>query len=349
VKTAMTFGSMVGIDEEGKLTFDAKRDRWHGYDPSAHKLTVDRYNRMDDERRKRRQAAKDEKYRKKQSEKEAKAARAEGKLAARKDAAAKGGSGALSSGGDGNGKAGEGRGTRVGGGSLAGAGGASGDDASDQGGSDSDHSKASSDSDSDYDSDSDAEDDDDDADDSEFLMRDKDARDFQGRVARQGGVGGAQMKTTTRNLRIREDTAKYLRNLDPNSAYYDPKTRSMRDNPLPNVNPEELPFAGDNFERISGDAVELAKTTVFAWEATERSNGEMMVDSIANPSQVEYARQEFEKKKASLEASKKQGVFDRYGTGGAEALDADHEMRRLAAAETEVWDYSSCVFIVVIF
>lgn len=36
-----------------------------------------------------------------------------------------------------------------------------------------------------------------------------------------------------RNLRIREDTAKYLRNLDPNSAYYDPKTRSMRDNPNP--------------------------------------------------------------------------------------------------------------------
>ena len=27
-----------------------------------------------------------------------------------------------------------------------------------------------------------------------------------------------------RNLQIREDTAKYLRNLDPNSAYYDLKT-----------------------------------------------------------------------------------------------------------------------------
>jgi len=34
--------------------------------------------------------------------------------------------------------------------------------------------------------------------------------------------------------RIREDTAKYLRNLDTNSAYYDPKTRSMRENPTPN-------------------------------------------------------------------------------------------------------------------
>lgn len=31
---------------------------------------------------------------------------------------------------------------------------------------------------------------------------------------------------------IREDTAKYLLNLDVKSAYYDPKTRSMRENPL---------------------------------------------------------------------------------------------------------------------
>lgn len=30
---------------------------------------------------------------------------------------------------------------------------------------------------------------------------------------------------SVRNLRIREDTAKYLLNLDMNSAYYDPKTR----------------------------------------------------------------------------------------------------------------------------
>lgn len=47
-------------------------------------------------------------------------------------------------------------------------------------------------------------------------------------------------RITVRNLRIREDTAKYLINLDPSSAYYDPKTRSMRDNPLRNVAPEEV-------------------------------------------------------------------------------------------------------------
>ena len=63
------------------------------------------------------------------------------------------------------------------------------------------------------------------------------------------------MKVTARNLRIREDTAKYLRNLDPNSAYYDPKSRSMRDNPHPEIAPDQTDFAGDNFARMSGDAV----------------------------------------------------------------------------------------------
>lgn len=38
-------------------------------------------------------------------------------------------------------------------------------------------------------------------------------------------------RITVRNLRLREDTAKYLINLNPESAYYDPKTRSMRDAP----------------------------------------------------------------------------------------------------------------------
>ena len=47
-------------------------------------------------------------------------------------------------------------------------------------------------------------------------------------------------RITVRNLRIREDTAKYLINLDPFSAYYDPKTRSMRDNPEGNKMPEDV-------------------------------------------------------------------------------------------------------------
>ena len=35
-------------------------------------------------------------------------------------------------------------------------------------------------------------------------------------------------KTTIRNLRIREDTAKYLLNLDVHSAFYDPKSKILK-------------------------------------------------------------------------------------------------------------------------
>ena len=114
-----------------------------------------------------------------------------------------------------------------------------------------------------------------------YCHRDK--KDFQGRVARQGGVGGAQMKVTARNLRIREDTAKYLRNLDPNSAYYDPKTRAMRENPLPGTNPEEVTYAGDNYLRNTGDTIELARMQVFAIEAQDEK---IDIHPEANPTAV---------------------------------------------------------------
>jgi pre-mRNA-processing factor SLU7 len=177
-------------------------------------------------------------------------------------------------------------------------------------------------SDSDSDVDSDVEDDGDSED--EFVQHDEDERVITTRLARQGGVGGAQMKVTARNLRIREDTAKYLRNLDPNSAYYDPKSRSMRDNPTPH---EEQPqFAGDNFARISGDAVQFAETQLFAWDAADKMAGTAAAAAStsslhpqANPSQVEVLKKTFQSKSAELQLQKKKKVLDKYG--GSEYLD----------------------------
>lgn len=54
-----------------------------------------------------------------------------------------------------------------------------------------------------------------------------------------------------RNLRIREDTAKYLLNLDVNSAYYDPKTRSMREDPLPDADPNDKFYVVSDREHTS--------------------------------------------------------------------------------------------------
>ena len=71
-------------------------------------------------------------------------------------------------------------------------------------------------------------------------MHDSDGSDTdEEKYADQADMAGTKFdpktRTTVRNLRIREDTAKYLYNLDANSAFYDPKTRSMRENPFKNA------------------------------------------------------------------------------------------------------------------
>ncbi len=108
-----------------------------------------------------------------------------------------------------------------------------------------------------------------------------------------GGATGS-----VRNLRIREDTAKYLLNLDPSSAHYDPKSRSMREDPQPHK--AKKAFAGDNFVRKSGD--------YHAWEA-ERLHQLAAYDHGASlhmqaaPSQAEILHQHFKTKKDKLQVS----------------------------------------------
>lgn len=79
-------------------------------------------------------------------------------------------------------------------------------------------------------------------DDDAFGSSDEDEHDDD-KYADEGDAVGQKLDTknrvSVRNLRIREDTAKYLLNLDTESAYYDPKTRSMRDAPVKG-NPEEV-------------------------------------------------------------------------------------------------------------
>ncbi|KAJ7268758.1 pre-mRNA-splicing factor SLU7 [Mycena haematopus] len=117
-------------------------------------------------------------------------------------------------------------------------------------------------------------------------------------------------RITVRNLRIREDTAKYLINLDPESAYYDPKTRSMRDAPNKNIPAEEARFAGDNFFRYSGEAQDVQQLQLFAWQAAARGND---VHLNANPTQGELLHQEFKQKKEELKDTSKISILAKYG------------------------------------
>jgi pre-mRNA-processing factor SLU7 len=88
-------------------------------------------------------------------------------------------------------------------------------------------------------------------------------------------------RTMVRNLRIREDTAKYLRNLDPNSAPYSGKSRTMNENPNPDLPNEKNLFKGDNMAKFSGDFLKYLNQEAFTLEATKAG---VEVNHVAMPS-----------------------------------------------------------------
>ncbi|KAI9012004.1 Pre-mRNA splicing Prp18-interacting factor-domain-containing protein [Phycomyces blakesleeanus] len=170
-------------------------------------------------------------------------------------------------------------------------------------------------------------------------MSDDEEEDDDDKYADQADMPGQYVnqktRMTNRNLRIREDTAKYLLNLDTDSAYYDPKTRSMRDNPLrEEQGADDVPFAGDNFVRYTGDAPAMAKIQLFAWQAADRGSD---VHLQANPTQVAILHQEYESKKDEVRGSTQKSILEKYG--GAEHLESVPKELLLAQNENYV-EYS---------
>ena len=141
---------------------------------------------------------------------------------------------------------------------------------------------------------------------------------------------GRKQSTSTRNLRLREDTAKYLLNLDLDSAKYDPKTRSMLDMGAQNDQAAAL-VAEDNFMRASGDAAEFEKASKYAWESQERGD-KNKTHLQANPTSGEYfRRKEIEETEKKREAQRKM-LLDKYG--GEQHLQPS-EFRDMAVVENE--------------
>lgn len=208
---------------ESKLNFEAKRDRWNGYDPNAFKQVVEEWNQINEEQRKRKEQEIQEKLQKKAE----KAAKGEAYDSFE----------------------------------------------------DSDSSSGNDDPDIEKDS-------------SNRKNVDEDPR----------------KRTITRELRIREDTAKYLRNLDPNSAAYSGKSRTMNENP----NPEKagLIFQGDNMAKFSGDFLKYMNQEAFTLESSEAG---VEVNHVAMPSQVEILHKQFKEKKDLLKQKKMQELIDKYG------------------------------------
>eukprot|EP01096_Ripella_sp_DP13-Kostka_P007684 TRINITY_DN2817_c0_g1_i1.p1 TRINITY_DN2817_c0_g1~~TRINITY_DN2817_c0_g1_i1.p1 ORF type:complete len:597 (+),score=309.63 TRINITY_DN2817_c0_g1_i1:38-1792(+) len=139
---------------------------------------------------------------------------------------------------------------------------------------------------------------------------DEDGVKLMGDESMVGQKMDSRTRTTIRVLRIREDTAKYLLNLDVNSAHYDPKTRSMRDNPTPHKNIEDISFAGENFVRRTGEYHQLWDREKFATQAAE--NGQE-INLHSAPSLTEIAERNFKQKQNAQKELEKKAIIERYG------------------------------------
>ncbi|KAG9490926.1 hypothetical protein GDO78_006315 [Eleutherodactylus coqui] len=176
---------------------------------------------------------------------------------------------------------------------------------------------------------------------SAFQERDRNSEDededkYADDIDMPGQNFDSKRRITVRNLRIREDTAKYLRNLNPNSAYYDPKTRAMRENPYADAgkNADEVCYAGDNFVRYTGDTISMAQTQLFAWEAYEKGSD---VHLQADPTKLEVLCKSFKVKKEDFKEEQKKSILEKYG--GQAHLDVPPVELLLAQTEDYV-EYS---------
>ncbi|KAF2876902.1 Pre-mRNA splicing Prp18-interacting factor-domain-containing protein [Massariosphaeria phaeospora] len=141
---------------------------------------------------------------------------------------------------------------------------------------------------------------------------------------------GRKQATSTRNLRLREDTAKYLLNLDLESAKYDPKTRSMVDSGATADNAAAL-VAEEGFMRASGDAAEFAKAQQYAWETQERGD-KNKIHLQANPTSGEFMRKKELQVAEEMKAARQKALQDKYG---AQETFTDDTLRKTAVTASE--------------
>lgn len=148
--------------------------------------------------------------------------------------------------------------------------------------------------------------------------------------------------TATRQLRLREDTAKYLVNLDLESAKYDPKTRTLVDGGATGGKAADM-FAEEGFLRASGEAGDFEKAQKYAWEAQEKS-GDTSQHIQANPTAGEFYRKQEREAAERQKAEREKKLLEKYGGGEQKEMPA--ALRHMAITESESFvEYDDAGFI----
>lgn len=137
--------------------------------------------------------------------------------------------------------------------------------------------------------------------------------------------------TATRQLRIREDTAKYLLNLDLDSAKYDPKTRALVDAGATSDKVSDL-YAEEGFMRSSGDAGDFEKAQRYAWEAQEKA-GDTSQHLQANPTAGAFLRKKEAEEAEKRRTEKEKQLLETYGGGDQKVMPS--ALRSMMAGESE--------------
>ena len=147
---------------------------------------------------------------------------------------------------------------------------------------------------------------------------------------------GRNQPTSTRQLRLREDTAKYLLNLDLDSARYDPKTRSM------DIAPTNTDDAEDGFVRptLEGDAANFERAQRYAWETQEGNSSGAATAAVkklhlqANPTEGEILLKQQTLLAAEKRAARQAYLESQYGNT---ALKPDDTVKALLTASNSTF------------
>ena len=110
----------------------------------------------------------------------------------------------------------------------------------------------------------------------------------------------------------------------------------MRGNPLPNKDPRELDFAGENFIRKTGAAKEFTEMELFTYKSYESGRDDVHLQ--AAPSQLEKIYKEDKTKLEKQQKEEKEKILSKYG--GEEHLKAVPKSLLLGQTEQYV-EYSA--------